>query len=44
MWVYLNELVHTDMIEFGSVLPVPGEAAWVQAMDPAVRDHLLELG
>ena len=45
IWVYLNELVHTDMIEFGSVLPVPGgEAAWVLAMDPAVRDHLLELG
>ena len=45
IWVYLNELVHTDMIEFGSVLPLPGdEAAWVQAMDPPVRDHLLELG
>jgi phenylpyruvate tautomerase PptA (4-oxalocrotonate tautomerase family) len=45
IWVYLNELTHTDMIEFGSVLPVPGgEAAWVEAMDPAVRDHLLRLG
>jgi phenylpyruvate tautomerase PptA (4-oxalocrotonate tautomerase family) len=45
IWVYLNELVHTDMIEFGSVLPLPGgEADWVQAMDPAVRDYLLELG
>src|ERR1700761_5948498 len=45
IWVYLNELIHTDMIEFGSVLPVPGdEAAGVKALDPAVRDHLLELG
>jgi phenylpyruvate tautomerase PptA (4-oxalocrotonate tautomerase family) len=45
IWVYLNELTHTDMIEFGSVLPVPGaEAAWVEAMDPAVRDHLNTLG
>ena len=45
IWVYLNELTHTDMIEFGSVLPVPGgEAAWVEAMDPAIRDHLRALG
>jgi hypothetical protein len=33
------------MIEFGSVLPVPGdEAAWVEGMDPAIRDHLRALG
>lgn len=45
IWIYLNELAHTDMIEFGSVLPVPGgEAAWVQSMDPAIRDHLNALG
>jgi phenylpyruvate tautomerase PptA (4-oxalocrotonate tautomerase family) len=44
IWVYLNELAHTDMIEFGSVLPVPGdEAAWVQGLDPAIRDYLLSL-
>lgn len=43
--VYLNELSHTDMIGFGSVLPVPGdEAAWVQDRDPAIRDRLHELG
>ena len=45
IWVYLNQLTHTDMIECGSVLPVPGdEAAWVEAMDPAIRDHLRALG
>jgi phenylpyruvate tautomerase PptA (4-oxalocrotonate tautomerase family) len=45
IWVYLNELAHTDMIEFGSVLPVPGEeAAWVEGMDPALRDQLRALG
>jgi hypothetical protein len=45
IWVYLSELAHTDMIEFGSVLPVPGdEAAWVEGMDPAIRDHLRALG
>src|ERR1700761_3253099 len=45
IWVYLNELTHTDMIEFGAVLPVPGEeAAWVEGMDPALRDQLRALG
>jgi phenylpyruvate tautomerase PptA (4-oxalocrotonate tautomerase family) len=45
VWVYLNELAHTDMIEFGSVLPVPGEeAAWIDAMDPEARDYLRSLG
>lgn len=45
VWVYLNELTHTDMIEFGAVLPAPGgEDAWVRGLPPAVRDHLLSLG
>jgi phenylpyruvate tautomerase PptA (4-oxalocrotonate tautomerase family) len=45
VWVYLNELARTDMIEFGSVLPVPGqEAAWIQAMTPEVREYLRALG
>jgi phenylpyruvate tautomerase PptA (4-oxalocrotonate tautomerase family) len=45
VWVYLNELARTDMIEFGSVLPVPGqEATWIEAMDPEIRDYLRALG
>ena len=24
VWVYLNDLAHTDMVEFGRVLPEPG--------------------
>jgi phenylpyruvate tautomerase PptA (4-oxalocrotonate tautomerase family) len=44
IWVYLNELTHTDMIEFGSVLPLPGaEAAWIAGLDPAVQAHLRKL-
>jgi phenylpyruvate tautomerase PptA (4-oxalocrotonate tautomerase family) len=45
VWVYLNEIPHTDMVEFGETLPPPGdEAAWIRAMPPAVRDRLLALG
>lgn len=45
VWVYLSELARTDMIEFGSVLPVPGqEAAWIEAMAPEIRDYLRALG
>lgn len=41
VWVYLGELPHSDMIEFGSVLPVPGdEAAWIQDLEPEIRDRL----
>ena len=45
IWVYLNELAPTDMVEFGNVLPEPGqEAAWLEALPPALRDTLLALG
>jgi phenylpyruvate tautomerase PptA (4-oxalocrotonate tautomerase family) len=45
IWVYLNELTCTDMIEFGAVLPQPGEEeGWVARLDPAVRDYLRSLG
>lgn len=27
VWIYLNELDHHDMIEFGRVLPAPGDEA-----------------
>jgi phenylpyruvate tautomerase PptA (4-oxalocrotonate tautomerase family) len=45
IWVYLNALAHTDMVEFGTVLPAPGdEDAWVENMHPDVREHLRRLG
>ena len=45
IWVYLNELARTDMIEFGSVLPAPGqESAWIESLSPDIRDHLRALG
>ena len=44
VWVYLNELAHTDMIEFGRVLPEQGEEQrWLEQMSPELRDHLVSL-
>jgi len=44
VWVYLNELAPTDMIEFGHVLPKPGaEAAWLEALPSELRDRLAAL-
>jgi phenylpyruvate tautomerase PptA (4-oxalocrotonate tautomerase family) len=45
IWVYLNELARTDMVEFGAVLPPPGEeAAWIDRLPPETRDHVRSLG
>jgi len=45
VWVYLNDLAHTDMVEFGHVLPEPrGEQAWVDALPADVRDELARRG
>jgi phenylpyruvate tautomerase PptA (4-oxalocrotonate tautomerase family) len=44
VWVYLNELAHTDMIEFGRVLPEPGaEQRWLDQLSPELREHLVSL-
>ena len=44
VWVYLNELAHTDMIEFGRVLPEQGdEQRWLEHLPPGLRDHLASL-
>ena len=44
VWVYLNELAHTDMIEFGRVLPEPGEEQrWLDQLSPELREHLVSL-
>ena len=44
VWVYLNELAHTDMIEFGRVLPEPGEEQrWLDQLSPELRERLVSL-
>ena len=45
VWVYLNDLAHTDMVEFGRVLPEPGgEQAWVDELPADLRDELTKRG
>lgn len=45
VWVYLNELEHTDMIEFGEVLPADGaETSWIEALPEPLRNRLVALG
>jgi phenylpyruvate tautomerase PptA (4-oxalocrotonate tautomerase family) len=41
VWVYLNDLAHTDMVEFGHVLPEPGgERRWLDELPADLRDEL----
>jgi phenylpyruvate tautomerase PptA (4-oxalocrotonate tautomerase family) len=45
VWVYLNDLAHTDMVEFGRVLPEPGgEQGWVDELSAEFRDELATRG
>jgi phenylpyruvate tautomerase PptA (4-oxalocrotonate tautomerase family) len=45
VWVYLNGLAHTDMVEFGRVLPEPGgEQAWVDELPADLCDELTKRG
>jgi len=45
VWVYVTELPPRQMIEFGHLLPEPGdEAAWTAALPAADRDFVLSLG
>jgi phenylpyruvate tautomerase PptA (4-oxalocrotonate tautomerase family) len=45
IWVYLCNLEPTDMVEFGHVLPRPGEEqAWFEALPPALQAYLNGLG
>jgi len=45
IWVYLCNLEPTDMVEYGHVLPLPGqEQAWFDALPEKLRDYLLSLG
>jgi phenylpyruvate tautomerase PptA (4-oxalocrotonate tautomerase family) len=45
VWVYLNDLAHSDMVEFGRVLPEPGgEHGWVDELPADARDQLTTRG
>ncbi len=45
VWVYLNELQPRQMIEFGHVLPEPGdEPAWTEALPDADRSFMQSIG
>jgi len=45
IWVYLCNLAPEDMIEYGHVLPAPGdEQAWFEELPKALRDYLISLG
>lgn len=41
IWIYINDLVPRQMVEFGHVLPEPGgEADWTDALPDADRVHM----
>jgi hypothetical protein len=45
IWVYLCNLEPTDMVEYGHVLPLPGEEqAWFDSPPEALRGYLVSLG
>ncbi|WP_158809531.1 tautomerase family protein [Beijerinckia sp. L45] len=45
IWVYLCNLEATDMVEFGHVLPKPGEEqAWFEGLPTALQTYLKGLG
>jgi len=45
VWVYLNDLAYTDMVEFGRVLPEPGgEQRWLDELPADLGDELTTRG
>ncbi|MFZ0317892.1 MAG: tautomerase family protein [Candidatus Sulfotelmatobacter sp.] len=45
IWVYVCNLVPTDMVEYGHVLPKPGkEKEWFEKLPPTLRQYLKSLG
>jgi phenylpyruvate tautomerase PptA (4-oxalocrotonate tautomerase family) len=45
IWVYICNLTPTDMVEYGHVLPKPGEeTAWFDALPKSLQDHMRKLG
>jgi len=45
IWVYLCNLAPTDMVEYGHVLPQPGqEKTWFESLPDELKTYLLNLG
>lgn len=45
IWIYLCNLEPTDMVEFGHVLPLPGdESTWFDALPKPLQDYMISLG
>jgi phenylpyruvate tautomerase PptA (4-oxalocrotonate tautomerase family) len=45
IWVYLCNLEPTDMLEYGHILPAPGnEKAWFEQLPQSLRHYLTSLG
>jgi len=45
IWVYLCNLSPTDMVEYGRVLPRPGdETAWFDHLPESLQDYMKKLG
>ncbi len=45
IWIYLCNLEPTDMVEFGHVLPAPGdEQAWFESLPEPLQSYMLSLG
>jgi phenylpyruvate tautomerase PptA (4-oxalocrotonate tautomerase family) len=45
VWIYVCNLGPTDMIEYGQVLPLPGqEKAWFERLPDSLRSYLAKLG
>jgi phenylpyruvate tautomerase PptA (4-oxalocrotonate tautomerase family) len=45
IWIYLCNLEPADMLEFGHVLPLPGdESAWFDALPQPLQDYMTSLG
>ena len=45
IWIYVCNLMPTDMIEYGHVLPMPGkEKAWFESLPETLQAYLEKLG
>jgi phenylpyruvate tautomerase PptA (4-oxalocrotonate tautomerase family) len=45
VWVYISEMPARQMVEFGRVLPAPGdEIAWNDAWSPSEKAHFATIG
>jgi len=45
VWIYLCNLTPTDMVEYGHVLPAPGqEPQWFASLPETLQRHLTSLG